>query len=65
MRHLYTPLQGASITAFASTGISAYMRTCKVGAAFGYVEHNSNATNLYAFRYTTPAGVVTTTNYQR
>ena len=65
LRPPYTPLQGASITAFASTGINAYKLTYKVGAAFGYVEYNWNATNLYSFKYTTPAGIVTTSNYQR
>jgi YHYH protein len=65
LRPPYTPLQDASITAFASTGTNAYKLTYKVGAAFGYVEYNWNATNLYSFRYTTPVGVVSTTNYQR
>ncbi len=65
LRPPYTPLQGASITAFASTGTNAYKLTYKVGAAFGYVEYNWNASNLYLFKYTNPAGVVTTTSYQR
>jgi YHYH protein len=65
LRPPYTPLQGAQITAFASTGTNAYKLTYKVGAAFGYIEYNWNTTNLYAFKYTTPAGLVTTTNYQR
>lgn len=65
LRPPYTPLQGASITAFARTSINAYKLTYKVGATFGYVEYNWNASNLYLFKYTTPAGVVTTTNYQR
>lgn len=65
LRPPYTPLQGASITAFASTGTNAYKLTYKVGAAFGYVEYNWNTTNLYTFKYTTPAGMVTNTNYQR
>ncbi len=64
LRPPYTPLQGASITAFASTGTNAYKLTYKVGAAFGYVEYNWNATNLYSFKYTTPAGVVTTSSHQ-
>jgi YHYH protein len=65
LRPPYTPLQGAQITEFASTGTNAYKLTYKLGAAFGYVEYNWNATNLYTFKYTTPTGVVTTTNYQR
>jgi hypothetical protein len=65
LRPPYTPLQGASITAFASTGTNAYKLTYKVGAAFGFVEYNWNATNLYTFKYTTPTGVVTNSTYQR
>jgi hypothetical protein len=65
LRPPYTPLQGASITAFASTGTNAYKLTYKVGAAFGYVEYNWNATNLYSFKYTTPAGVITNSSHQR
>ena len=65
LRPPYTPLQGASITAFASTGTNAYRLTYKVGAAFGSVQYSWSATNLYSFIYTTPAGVVTTSSHQR
>jgi hypothetical protein len=65
LRPPYTPLAGASITAFASTGTNAYKLTYKVGAAFGSVQYSWSASNLYGFIYTTPAGVVTTSSHQR
>ena len=65
LRPPYTPLQGASITAFTNTGNNAYRLTYKVGLAFGSVQYSWSATNLYSFIYTTPAGVVTTSSHQR
>ncbi len=65
IRPATSPLNGASITGFASTGVNAYKLTYKVGANFGYIDYNWNATNKYTFVYTSPAGLVTTSIYQR
>ncbi len=65
LRPATSPLAGASITDYASTGVNAYKLTYKVGANFGYIDYNWNTTNKYTFVYTSPAGVITTSTYQR
>jgi hypothetical protein len=65
LRPATTPLTGASITAYSTTGTNAYKLTYKIGAAFGYIDYSWNATNLYSFVYTSTTGAVTTSTYQR
>ncbi len=65
LRPATSPLNGASITAFTSSGTNAYKLTYKVGSNFGYIDYSWNLTNQYTFVSTNPAGVITTTIYQR
>ncbi|MBC7722516.1 MAG: phosphatidylethanolamine-binding protein, partial [Pedobacter sp.] len=65
LRPATNPLNGASITAYASTGTNAYKLTYKRGTKFGYVEYSFNAANKYTFILTDTAGVAVTTSYQR
>jgi hypothetical protein len=65
VRPALTPLNGATITAFESTGTNAYKLTYRRGTKFGYVEYSWDATNRYTFRITDTSGVVTTNDYQR
>jgi hypothetical protein len=65
LRPATSPLAGASITAFTSTGTNAYKLTYKIGSAFGYIDYSWDATNKYTFMYTIPTGAVTTSTYQR
>jgi hypothetical protein len=65
LRPATTPLSGASIKAFASTGTNAYKLTYQVGANMGYVEYSWDASNKYTFKLTSTAGAVTTNSYQR
>ena len=65
LRPATTPLAGASITAFASAGTNAYKLTYKIGSAFGYIDYSWSAANKYTFNFTTTAGAVTTSTYQR
>lgn len=60
-----SPLSGASITAFASSGTNSYLLTYKIGTKYGYVNYAWNSTNKYTFTFTSPDGVVTTSTYQR
>ena len=65
LRPATTPLSGASIKTFASTGTNAYKLTYQVGSNMGYVEYSWDAGNKYTFKLTSTAGVVTTNVYQR
>ena len=65
VRPATSPLNGATITDFFSTGINAYKLTYKIGAQFGYVEYSWDATNKYTYKLTDINGNVTTTVYQR
>jgi hypothetical protein len=65
LRPATTPLSGASIKAFASTGTNAYKLTYQVGANMGYVEYSWDASNKYTFKLTSTTGAVTNNVYQR
>ena len=65
LRPATNPLNGASITAYASTGTNAYKLTYKRGTKFGYVEYSFNTANKYTFILTDTAGVAVTNSYQR
>ena len=65
LRPATTPLSGAVITAFASTGTNAYKLTYQIGSKFGYVEYNWDASNKYTYKLTDVSGAVSTTTYQR
>ena len=60
-----SPLSGASITAFASSGTNSYLLTYKIGTKNGYVNYAWDSANKYTFTFTSPDGVVTTSTYQR
>jgi hypothetical protein len=65
LRPATTPLNGASITAFTSTGTNAYKLTYLIGGKPGYVEYSWDASNKYTYKLTDTSGKVTTTTYQR
>lgn len=65
LRPALTPLNGAVITAFQSTGVNAYKLTYQRGTKFGYVEYNWDATNKYTYKLTDTSGAVTINVYQR
>lgn len=65
VRPATSPLNGATITDFVSTGTNAYKLTYKIGSQFGYVEYSWDATNKYTYKLTDINGNVTTTVYQR
>lgn len=65
LRPATNPLNGASITAYVSTGTNAYKLTYKRGTAFGYVEYSFNTANKYTFIITDTAGIAVTSTYQR
>lgn len=60
-----TPLNGATITAFAATGPNGYLLTYKRGTKFGSVNYSWDASNKYTFVFTDTAGIVTTAFFQR
>lgn len=65
VRPALTPLNGATITAFQSTGVNAYKLTYQRGTKFGYVEYSWDAANKYTFKLTDTSGAVTINVYQR
>ena len=65
LRPATSPLNGAVITNFVSTGTNAYKLTYRIGAKFGYVEYNWNTSNFYTYKLTDTAGLITTNTYQR
>jgi hypothetical protein len=65
VRPATSPLNGAVITDFISTGTNAYKLTYRQGSRNGYVEYNWNASNLYTYKLTDTAGVVRINTYQR
>ena len=65
LRPATSPLNGAVITDFVSTGTNAYKLTYRIGAKFAYVEYNWTASNFYTYKLTDTAGVVTINSYQR
>lgn len=64
LRPATDPLNGAAITAFASTGTNAYKLTYTVGTGTAYIDYNWIGNN-YTFTFTSTTGVVTTETYQR
>ena len=68
IRPATTPLSGAQITAYASTGTNAYKLTYKRGTKFGYVDYSwvtANNKTTYTFIQTDTAGVAVTNTYVR
>ena len=60
-----TPLKGAVITDFKSTGINAYSLTYKIGNKLGYVNYSWDANNKFTYTLIDTAGVSSTAVYQR
>ena len=54
LRPATSPLNGAVITDFISTGTHAYKPTYRIGTKFGYVEYYWDATNKYTYKLTDP-----------
>ena len=65
LRPATTPLSGATITAYTSTGTNAYRLTYQIGTSFGYVDYSWDATNKYTFILKSVAGATVTNTYQR
>ena len=65
LRPALTPLNGAVITAFESTGVNAYKLTYQRGNKQGYVEYNWDANNRYTYKLTDTSGAITINTYQR
>lgn len=65
VRPATTPLNGAVIIDFISTGSNAYKLTYRQGGRNGYVEYNWNTANIYTYKLTDTAGRVTINTYQR
>lgn len=65
LRPATTPLNGATITAFASTGTNAYRLTYQIGTGIGYVDYSWDATNKYTFILKSATGGTVTNSYQR
>lgn len=68
IRPATTPLSGAQITAYASTGTNAYKLTYKLGTKFGYVDYSwvvANNKTTYTFIQTDTAGTVVQNQYIR
>lgn len=65
VRPALSPLNGATITDFRSTGADAYKLTYQQGTKFGYVEYSWDATNKYTYKLTDTSGAVTINVYQR
>ena len=65
LRPATTPLNGATITAYTSTGSNSYRLTYQIGTSFGYVDYSWDATNKYTFILKSVADVTVTNIYQR
>jgi hypothetical protein len=65
VRPALTPLSGAIITDFQSTGINAYKLTYQRGNKFGYVEYSWDSNNRYTYKLTDTSGAVSINVYQR
>ena len=65
LRPSTSPLSGATITDFVSTGTNAYKLTYKIGTRNGYVEYFWDNANKYTYKLTDINGITTTTVYQR
>jgi hypothetical protein len=68
IRPATSPLSGAQITAYTSTGVNAYKLTYKRGTKFGYVDYSwvfANNKTTYIFIQTDTAGTVVQNQYIR
>ena len=65
LRPALTPLNGAAITAYTSTGTNAYKLTYTIGAGTAFINYSWDATNRYTFVFTGVNGTTTTSIYQR
>ena len=65
LRPALTPLNGAAITAYTSTGTNAYKLTYTIGAGTAFINYSWDATNRYTFVFTGVNGMTTTSIYQR
>ena len=65
LRPATTPLNGATITAYTSTGTNAFKLTYQIGTSLGYVDYSWDAGNKYTFILKSASGITTTSSYQR
>ena len=65
VRPALTPLGGAVITDFQSTGLNSYKLTYQRGSKFGYVEYSWDSNNRYTYKTTDTSGAVVINVYQR
>ena len=65
LRPALTPLNGASITAYAATGLNAYKLTYTTAGANSFINYSWDAANKYTFIFTNASGATTTSVYQR
>ena len=65
LRPSTSPLSGATITAYTSTGTNAFKVTYQIGSSFGYVDYSWDTGNKYTFILKNVAGVTVTNTYQR
>lgn len=60
-----TPLRGAVITEFKSTGTNAYSLTYRIGTRNGYVHYSWDAAGRYTYTLVDTSGASSTATYQR
>ncbi|WP_025741782.1 YHYH protein [Aquimarina pacifica] len=65
VRPALTPLAGAEITAFTSTGTNAYSLEYQIGTDTYYTNYSWDENGLYTYEYVDSEGNVTTETYQR
>lgn len=65
VRPATSPLKGASITDFTSTGTNGYLLTYKIGTKNGYVKYSWDQSNKYTFILADTSGNIVTNTYQR
>jgi hypothetical protein len=61
VRPSLTPLSGAVITAFSSTGSNGYVLTYALGGQNYQVDYNWTSTGVYTYNYINPSGTTTNT----
>ena len=60
-----SPLKGAVITDFKSTGTNSYSLIYKIGSKLGYVNYSWDANNKFTYTLIDTAGISSTASYQR
>lgn len=65
LRPALTPLQGAEIIEFQSTGVNSYSLTYTLNLEEYTVNYSWDANGSYTYEFINPDGTVTTENYQR